>query len=626
MKKLRKAFTPILLVLLTTAVAAQETFYDTFSSVSYSNSNGTQNWATTPWNESGDDNSASSGYIRITGNELRFSYIWTETIVRSADLSSYSAATLSFDWRTSSLEAGETLLVEVSDDGSSYNPLVTLSGSTSGSFSQDITAYISATTTIRFIKGGGNWSGNDDQVFIDDVQITAISAPDSDGDGITDDVDIDDDNDGLTDDEEYCTTLNVAFFGSSNAGTRSTTFTHTDTGFLKLDFATLDNSFQLNINATTIHNSILEFENGALGVGEIYTLFQSDNAFISAPWVANTNGLPRIRVIIDENGNVTIYGTRAPGSTALEVMHAQGGVAFNTINWIPGNNNSFTVVNQDGPGPESMNGSVYVSAICDSDGDGLDNNLDLDSDNDGIFDLVEGGALDVSGVNDVNNDGIIDGVATAFGANGLFSSVENNDFIYADLTFTILDSDSDNDYDPYEIDADGDTCYDVDEAGYTDFDSDGILGTGVPTIDVNGLVTSGTDGYTTPDDANGNSTYDYREVLTSAITAQPSDAQTCPGCSATFSVTATNTDTYLWQLFNGSTWDDLSDGGMYSGTSTNTLLITSPTPAINGAQFRVLVSNFASSCTSTASNTVTLTLVVNTVITNRNITFRIDKN
>nr|WP_286943956.1 Calx-beta domain-containing protein [Allomuricauda sp.] len=165
----------VLFVLLTISIAnAQDTYYDTFSSVSYSNNDGTQNWSTN-WIESGDDNSPSGGYIRITGNQLRFAYIWTETIRRSADLSAYSSATLSFDWQTSSLESGETLDVQVSSDGSSYTTLATFSGNQSGTFSQNISAHISSNTTIRFIKGGNNWSGNNDRVFIDNVLITATA-------------------------------------------------------------------------------------------------------------------------------------------------------------------------------------------------------------------------------------------------------------------------------------------------------------------------------------------------------------------------------------------------------------------------------------------------------------------
>lgn len=157
-------------------ILAQQTYRDNFSSASYSNNDGNTNFSTN-WIESGDDNTAANGYIRVVGGELRFAYIWTETILRSANLTGATAATLSFNWRTVSLEAGETLIIQVSSDGTNFTTLDTFSGNQTGVFNQSIAAYISANTTIRFIKGGANWSGNDDEVFIDNVLISATSGP-----------------------------------------------------------------------------------------------------------------------------------------------------------------------------------------------------------------------------------------------------------------------------------------------------------------------------------------------------------------------------------------------------------------------------------------------------------------
>ncbi|MEC7263602.1 MAG: hypothetical protein VXW38_07660 [Bacteroidota bacterium] len=608
-------------------VKAQETYSDSFSSVSYSNNNGTQNWSGS-WMEYNDNNSASNGYIRVTGGQLYFYYIWTENIRRTADLSSYTAATLSFDWQTSSLESGETLAIQVSSNGSSFTTLDTFSGSQSGTFNQDISAYLSNTTTIRFIKGSGNWSDSSDRVYIDNVTITATSIPsiDTDGDGVSDAVDLDDDNDGITDEEEYCTTINTSFLTSADVGERSVVVNHTDTGYLRLDFSSMDNSFQLDINGTTVHPSVLEFENGALDAGDEYFVFQSDGAFINSPWTANSNGLPRLRLIVDEGGQATLYGTRTATSATLEIMEAQGGTPFNTITWIPGNNNTFTITNQSGPGPEGFTGELFASAVCDTDGDGISNHLDLDSDNDGIMDIVESGVLDISGVSDSNNDGRIDGAISGSGSNGLYNNIEDNDTAYAILSYSILDSDSDGSYDAYVLDADGDGCNGVLEAGFTDNDDDGVLGPSSVTIDSDGLVTSGVDGYTVPADNDSNSIYDYREVGTvPTITSQPVDTTTCPGCTTAITVTSM-ADQYQWQFNNVGVWTDLTDSGIYSGTTSQTLTIINPTPSENNTQFRVVLSNDTFVCGSTISNTATLTLQVATVVTNRTITYRVNKN
>lgn len=627
MKNPIKGIVILLLALFSITISAQETYSDTFSSVSYANNDGTQNWSTN-WQEFNDNNDPANGYISINNDELRFRYIWSENIRRSADLSSYYTASLSFDWRTSSLESGETLIIQVSSDGSSFTTLDTFTGSQSGTFDQDITAYISSNTTIRFRKGGSDWSGNDDRAYIDNVTISTTSVPqtDTDADGIIDAVDLDDDNDGITDEEEYCSTINASFLTSSDVGERSVVISHTDTGYLRLDFSSMDNSFQLDINGTTAHPSVLEFENGALDAGDEYFVFQSDGSFISQPWVANSNGIPRLRLLVNEFGQISLYGSRTTSSTTLELMEAQGGTPFNTIPWIPANNNTFTLTNQAGPGPEGFTGELFASAICDTDGDGISNEFDLDSDNDGIYDIVESGVLNESGVADSNNDGRIDGATSSSGSNGLFNAIEDVDTEYAIPSYSILDSDADGSYDAYVLDADGDGCNDVREAGFTDNNDDGYLGPNPVTIDAEGIVTSGSDGYTTPADNDSNTTYDYREVGSApTITSQPVNTTTCPGCTTTISATVT-ADQFQWQYYNGVTWLDLSDSGVYSGTSTSMLTITNPTPSENNTQYRLLTSNDAFICGTETSNTATLTLRVNTVVTNRRVTYRVNKN
>lgn len=605
---------------------AQDTFYDTFGIVAYSNNDGTQNWST-DWIETNDNNSATNGYIRVRNPEsdLRFDWIWSESIRRSANLSGYTLATLSFEWSTQNLGSGEALAIEISNDGSTYTTLSTFTGTQSGTFSQDISIYISGTTTIRFSKSGNNWSDGGDQAFVDNVLISAF-IQDNDGDSIADELDLDDDNDGITDEEEYCTSASTTFLVSADVGTRSVVTNHTDTGYLRLDFSSMDNSFQLDINGVTIHPSILEFENGALGGGEEYFVFDSDNAFISAPWVSNSNGLPRLRLIVNESGQTTLYGTRTTSSTVLEPMRSLASTPFNTITWTPLNNNVFTVINQSGPGPEGFSGNLFASAICDTDGDGISNELDLDSDNDGIYDLMESGALNELGVVDSNNDGIIDGATSSSGLNGLFNSIEDNDTQYAFLSYSVMDSDSDGTYDSLSLDSDGDGCNDVVEAGFTYNNDDGLLGPLPVVVNTQGIVTSGSDGYTTPDDNNSNIIYDFQEIGGApSISAQPIDVTTCPGCSTTMTVTATG-NSFQWQHFNGSTWDDLDDGSIYSGTSTPTLVISNPTPLENNNQYRVVISNLSYVCGSTNSNSAFLSVRVNTVLTNRRITTRVNRN
>jgi hypothetical protein len=115
--------------------------------------------------------------------------------------------------------------------------------------------------------------------------------------------------------------------------------------------------------------------------------------------------------------------------------------------------------------------SVRSVSCQDTDGDGVDDYLDLDSDNDGIFDLIESG----QGENDINGDGIIDGTPADFGANGLFDDVEDAPDSGV-LDEPTADSDGDGNIDSIELDSDNDGCNDIIEAGYDDPDENGILG------------------------------------------------------------------------------------------------------------------------------------------------------
>ena len=80
-------------------------------------------------------------------------------------------------------------------------------------------------------------------------------------------------------------------------------------------------------------------------------------------------------------------------------------------------------------------------------------------------------------------------------------------------------------------------------------------------------------------------------TTTPSITAKPSPQQACEGASASFSVTATGTMlTYQWQANVGSGFADISDGVIYSGTTSNVLQISNST-GLNNARFQCIVSN-----------------------------------
>ncbi len=205
------------------------------------------------------------------------------------------------------------------------------------------------------------------------------------------------------------------------------------------------------------------------------------------------------------------------------------------------------------------NDGIYDTAegSGDTDGDGIPNYLDSDSDNDGCSDAKE------AGFTDANADGMVDGTGvaangTVIGSDGYTNPADADKNGVADYREAGPDSDgdgiadacevtdpgdplNDNDEDGIEdaidldddndgildteegdadtdgdgivdskdADSDGDGCFDVVEAGFTDANNAGIIdGTGIAS---DGTVL-GSDGYMIPIDADNNGISDYQEA------------------------------------------------------------------------------------------------------------------
>ena len=230
---------------------------------------------------------------------------------------------------------------------------------------------------------------------------------------------------------------------------------------------------------------------------------------------------------------------------------------------------------------------IYGSGIVptDTDGDGVMDYLDRDSDNDGIFDLFESG----SGAPDLNLSGTVDGPS---GTNGIPDNVET----FPDsgiLNYTIADSDADNSNNYLELDSDNDGCTDVIEASFIDENGDGILGDSTTIVNASGVIINAVSGYTLPTNNN------YTIAAPLSITTQP--PQTVSACdqgnaSITIVSNPDPTDGYQWQILIGSFWSAITDNATYSGSTTATLQIANASMAMNGSRYRVLLSRIGNTC------------------------------
>ena len=160
-----------------------------------------------------------------------------------------------------------------------------------------------------------------------------------------------------------------------------------------------------------------------------------------------------------------------------------------------------------------------LSSLFDLDGDNVPDHLDLDSDNDGITDLIEAGHLQA----DADNNGRIDGDAALFGANGFFNAIATDpDAADAEHNYFISDKDKDRVPDYKDLDTDNDGIHDVTEGnfGVLDTNNDGRIDNGSgesPIVTGNGLALAIIPDVTNisiapPPDTDGDGVFDWQDL------------------------------------------------------------------------------------------------------------------
>jgi gliding motility-associated-like protein len=406
-----------------------------------------------------------------------------------------------------------------------------------------------------------------DPVTTSDV-VALVSLPDNDNDGVPDIVDVDDDNDGIFDTDEQ--DASGADIDSNNNGTPDRFELDSDSdgcddvveaGFTDPDGDGLLGNSPVTVNPTTgqvtsgsdgyttpndlDNNGTYDFQEA--GSAANITADPTDQDFVlngSATYTASSDGdTYQWEVSIDGAGFVPLADDAKYSGTTTSSLTVSGLL-------IPDYYNEYRVVVSNiafSCDPGDASASASYNELLDTDNDGIFDIVDVDDDNDGILDTVEGE------VTDSNLDGIPDRIS---------------------------------------LDADGDGCADAIEAGFTDPDGDGIIGTSPVNVDANGQVT-GQGGYTTPNDLDNNGVFDFQEAgSASSIQNQPEEIEISLGEDAVFEVSG-NATFYQWQesMDGGVNWVDLSNDDKYSGVDTDRLRITEARGRLEGNWYRVVLTS-----------------------------------
>ncbi len=258
---------------------------------------------------------------------------------------------------------------------------------------------------------------------------------DSDGDGYADVVDLDDDNDGILDTDEAtaCSAFTPFFVENFGTGGRTTTnYTNYTYMATPWDFNTstggqLNDGFYAIINSigdtaswapcawmnlTQDHtpgdtNGRMAFFNATYNPSEEFYNRSGITVPANTPvrlsfWALNVDAikntcdegnfnrvLPNVRVLIKTNDGTTLIKAFSTGNIARDEQWHQYSFDFN-----PGNNTQirFILMNdsEGGNGNDIAIDDIHIVRVCDTDGDGIPNDLDLDSDGDGCSDAIEG--------------------------------------------------------------------------------------------------------------------------------------------------------------------------------------------------------------------------------------------
>ena len=648
---LKYIFSLLFIVVCSSVINGQQTYFDNFNNSSYSNNNGTQNFSGN-WTERNDNNSANSGKISINSNQLTFDNLDGADMYRFVPLTGASSVTLTLNY-DGTARGGESLGIYIyNTNTATFNQILNVNSNNTGTLTYNLTAAeIASNPAIYFASSSGNW-GNGDRIRIDDVLFTVsvgdeppvliatgdkifcpgdsipvvetISISDSD-DTTTNAVYIQISN-GYANGEDFLTLTgthpNITASWDATQGkitlSGPATYTEFETAVLAVEYSssgvpTGSRQFSITVGVPNYLPSTGHYYEYVSNLGITWT---DANAAANA---STYYGLQGYLATLTSQDEADFSGTQAIGTGWIGATDT---AVEGEWRWVTGPEAGTLFWNGDASGTE------ITYAFWNS---GEPNNAGGED-----YAHITHPNINPNGSwNDLPNAGgggnyQPQGYVVEYGGTPGDPSLNITDvttITVDNIAPTASNPNSTTVFCTSDVPA-ADIMVVIDEADNCTVN---------PTVT---FISNVSDGGTNPEiitrtyritDNSGNSTDVFQTITVSpaTITGQPSDLSVIVGNDGVFSVSANNIDTYQWQLSTngGVSFNNLTDGSEYSGTQTTTLTAIKPNVDKNGYIFRVIVSNSGSvSCTPVVSNEAILITLVGSVITNKRITYRIIKN